>query len=213
MSGTRPAAATWYFDFISPFAFLQWRRLRALATRLPIVPVPILFAVVLDHHGQKGPAEIPGKRVFTYRHVIWRARREGIALKFPPAHPFNPLPLLRLSIALGNRPDVIDALFDHLWIEGRVADSAEALEPVARRFGVDAANVIGDPAVKDALKRNTEAAIAAGVFGVPTLAFGDALFWGDDATDMALDYAEGRLDLGDRELARISDLPATARRA
>jgi 2-hydroxychromene-2-carboxylate isomerase len=204
--------ATWYFDFISPFAFLQWRRLRELQARLPIEPVPILFAVVLDRIGQKGPAEIPGKRVFTYRHVIWRARREGIPLRFPPAHPFNPLAMLRLSIALGNRPEVIDALFDHLWVEGRVADTAEALEPVARRFGVDAAVAIADPAVKDTLKRNTEAALAAGVFGVPTLAFGEELFWGDDATDMALDYAEGRLDLGERELARIAELPATARR-
>ena len=71
--------ARWYFDFISPFAFLQWRRLRALGDRLPVVPVPILFAAVLDRIGQKGPAEIPGKRVFTYRHVLWRARQRGLA--------------------------------------------------------------------------------------------------------------------------------------
>ena len=204
--------ARWYFDFISPFAFLQWRRLRALGDRLPVVPVPILFAAVLDRIGQKGPAEIPGKRVFTYRHVLWRARRDGVALRFPPAHPFNPLAALRLSIALGNRTEAIDAIFDHLWVEGRAGDGAEALAPVAARFGIDAAAALADPAVKDTLKRNTEGALAAGLFGVPTLAFGDALFWGEDATAMALDYAEGRLDLAEAEFARIATLPEAATR-
>ena len=206
------ARADWYFDYISPFAFLQWRRLRALGTRLPIEPVPILFAVVLGHIGQKGPAEIPAKRIFTYRHVHWRAQQAGIALKFPPGHPFNPLAALRLSIALGNRDDVVDAIFDHLWIEGRPGDSAEALAPIGARFEVDVAAAIAEPAVKDALKRNTERAIAAGVFGVPTLALGPDLFWGDDATEMALAVAEGRLDLAAGELGRITDLPETARR-
>ncbi len=205
--------ATWYFDFISPFAFLQWRHLVALGARLAVEPVPILFAAVLDHHGQKGPAEIAGKRRFTYQYVMWRARRDGIALTFPPAHPYNPLPALRLSLALGNRPEAISAIFDHLWIDGRAGDSAEALAPVGAKLGVaDVAAAIAVPAVKDALKRNTEGAIAAGVFGVPTLAFGDAQFWGDDATAMALDYAERRLDLDAPEYARIATLPATAAR-
>ena len=87
--------ATWYFDFISPFAYLQWRRLRD-ERRLALEPVPILFAAVLDHVGQKGPAEIPGKRTFTYRFVHWQARRAGVPLRFPPAHPFNPMAALRL---------------------------------------------------------------------------------------------------------------------
>ena len=205
-------AARWYFDFISPFAFLQWRRLRDASLGIVPEPVPILFAAVLAHHGQKGPAEIPGKRVFTYRHVIWRARRDGIALRFPPGHPFNPLAALRLSIALGNRPEVVDAIFDHVWVEGRAADSAESLAPIGARFGVEVASAIAEPAAKDALKRNTEGAIAAGVFGVPTLAFGDALFWGDDATQMAADYARGALDLDDPEYARIATLPESAKR-
>ena len=205
-------AARWYFDFISPFAFLQWRRLRDASLGIVPEPVPILFAAVLAHHGQKGPAEIPGKRVFTYRHVIWRARREGIALRFPPGHPFNPLAALRLSIALGNRPEAIDAIFDHVWIEGRAADRAEALAPIGARFGVEVASAIAEPAVKDTLKRNTEGAIAAGVFGVPTLALDDFLFWGDDATAMAADYVAGRLDLGDAEYGRISALPESASR-
>ena len=205
--------ATWYFDYISPFAFLQWKHLAALGARRAVEPVPILFAAVLDHIGQKGPAEIPAKRTFTYQYVTWRARREGIALTFPPSHPFNPLPALRLSIALGNAPEAITAIFDHLWLDGRAGDSAEALAGVARRFGIDdVAAALAAPEVKDALKRNTERAIAQRVFGVPTLAFGDVHFWGDDATAMALDHAEGRLDLQAPDYARIATLPQTASR-
>ena len=92
--------ADWYFDFISPFAYLQWQAVR----RLPgIVPVcrPVLLAGLLSHHGHKGPAEIPSKRLFTYRHAQWRADRAGIPMTFPPAHPFNPLAALRLCIAAG----------------------------------------------------------------------------------------------------------------
>ena len=88
-------SADWYFDFISPFAYLQSERLPLLADRLRIRYRPVLFAALLDAMGQKGPAEIPGKRAFTYKFVVWQARRQRIALKFPHEHPFNPLRLLR----------------------------------------------------------------------------------------------------------------------
>jgi hypothetical protein len=53
--------ARWYFDFISPFAYLQLRRILALRERIRITPMPIVFGAVLAHHGQLGPAEIAGK--------------------------------------------------------------------------------------------------------------------------------------------------------
>lgn len=204
--------ATWYFDFISPFAYLQWRRLRD-ERRLALEPVPILFAAVLDHVGQKGPAEIPGKRTFTYRFVHWQARRAGVPLRFPPAHPFNPMAALRLSIATGNAPRAIDAIYAHLWAEGRKGDDAESLTPVARSLGIaDVAAAIGDPVVKAKLRENTDAAIAAGVFGVPTLVMDGQFFWGNDATELAFEYAANPALFDDDEMKRIDGLPATASR-
>src|SRR5688572_7819067 len=97
----------WYFDFISPFSYLHWQKVRALP-EAP-TPVPIVFGAVLATHGQKGPAEIPGKREFTYRHVLWQARDEGVTLRFPPAHPFNSLAALRLCVAAGSTPQAVDA--------------------------------------------------------------------------------------------------------
>jgi 2-hydroxychromene-2-carboxylate isomerase len=204
-------ALRWYFDFISPFAFLQWPKVRALMATDPVVPVPILLGAVLDAAGQKGPAEIPRKREFTYRHVLWRARRQGVALRFPPAHPFNPLAALRLCIAAGATPEAIDALFDWIWAQGRAGDGVEALAPVMARLGV-AAEALADARVKAALRDNTASAVAAGVFGVPTLAIGEALFWGEDAHEFALAALRDPALLDEAEMRRIAELPDGARR-
>ena len=108
------ARLDWYFDFISPFAYLQWRRLRRYHADVAINPKPVLFAAILNHVGQLGPAEIPQKRRHTYRIVLWQARAAGIPLHFPPTHPFNPLPALRLCLAAPDRMQAIDAIFAHI---------------------------------------------------------------------------------------------------
>jgi 2-hydroxychromene-2-carboxylate isomerase len=205
--------APWYFDFISPFAYLQWAQRAAFAGALELEPVPILFAKLLDHWGQKGPAEIAAKRTFTYQFVHWRARRAGVPLVFPPAHPFNPLAALRLCLAAGATEAAVDAIFAHVWRDGRAADTPDALAPVAAALGVaDAAAATSDARVKHALRDHTERAIASGVYGVPTIALDGHLFWGEDATPMVLDYLAGRLDLGSPELRRVATLPQAAAR-
>lgn len=201
----------WYFDVISPFAYLQWQKLRPLLTRHDIVPVPILFAAVLDALGQRGPAEIPGKRVFTYQHVLWQARREGTTLRFPPAHPFNPLQALRLCIAAGSGAEAIETVFHHLWHEGRAGDTVEALAEPIRALGLTP-EALAAPEVKATLRANTEAALAAGVFGVPTLGLGKRLFWGNDAHDFATAVLEDPALMEEAEMRRLAELPIGANR-
>jgi len=92
--------ADWYFDFISPYAYLQAARLDELAKHANIRARPVLFAGLLNHHGQLGPAEIAPKRKFVFRQSLWTAKHQGIPMKLPPAHPFKPLPPLRLAIAM-----------------------------------------------------------------------------------------------------------------
>jgi len=196
----------WYFDFISPFAYLHWRKVKALLDEREVELVPVVFAAVLAAHGQKGPAEIPGKREFTYRHVLWQARREGVTLRFPPAHPFNPIAALRLCIAAGNTPQAIDAIFKWIWARGESGDSVEALVPVAAALGIDIDTVNGE-ATKRELRANTDAALAAGVFGVPTLAFGNELFWGNDAHEFALAALRDPAIMADAEMQRLTALP------
>ena len=207
------APLDWYFDFISPFAYLQWKRLRRDFPEVALAPRPILFAAILNHVGQLGPAEIPQKRRHTYRIVLWQARELGIPLRFPPAHPFNPLPALRLCLAAPDRAAAIDAIFDHLWEHGRQGDSIEALADVAARLGIaDAAAAIAREQVKRELLANGEEAIRLGVFGVPTLKVRDELFWGNDATGLALAYAEDEAALDD-EMRRVDAIPAAVQRA
>jgi 2-hydroxychromene-2-carboxylate isomerase len=202
----RATPLRWYFDFISPFSYLHWQKVKALAATREVTPVPVVFGAILDALGQKGPAEIPGKREFTYRHVLWQARSEGVALRFPPAHPFNPIAALRACIAAGSTPQAVDALFDWIWREGNAGDSAAAIAPVLARLGIDAM-ALSSEATRAALRRNTDDAIARGVFGVPTLEVDGAMFWGNDAHAFALAALDDPALLQTAEMQRVSTLP------
>ena len=205
--------AQWYFDFISPFSYLQLRKVLSWREGLDIVPVPILFGAVLQRVGQLGPAEIPGKREFTYRFVQWTAERENAAFRFPPAHPFNPIAALRLAIAAGTTWPAIGAIFAHIWQHGRAGDDAGALADVGRAVGIaDVAEAIARDDVKAALRANTETAIAAGVFGVPTLRIGGEFFWGNDATAMIDDWLARPEHFTEAEYRRVATLPRAIER-
>jgi 2-hydroxychromene-2-carboxylate isomerase len=204
-------SADWYFDFISPFSYLQSEQLAVLSPRVRIRYRPVLFAALLGANGQKGPAEIPVKRVFTYRFALWQAKKLGIPLKFPPEHPFNPLPLLRLAIACDCAPQAVHRIFRFVWKDGRLPDLPIEWAELCSELAIgDGDARIASAEVKDALRRNTDEAIARGVFGVPTLAIGDQLFWGADATAMVADYVAAGCRFDDPEYARVAQLPMGA---
>ncbi len=175
----------WYFDFISPFAYLQSTRLQELATHREIEFMPVLFAGLLKHWGQLGPAELPSKRQWTFEHCAWLADRDGITLNLPAAHPFNPLPLLRLCLTAGNTTAVVERLFHYVWCDGLLPDNEESFAALCGEFELKPADTNNDY-VKQQLRANGESAIAEGIFGVPSITFDQQLFWGYDATDMAL---------------------------
>lgn len=205
--------ADWYFDYVSPYAYLQLEAFGRLPPDLEIRMKPVLFAGLLGHWEHKGPAEIPAKRRQTYRYCHWLAGKRKIPFKTPPRHPFNPFAVLRLSIALDSDIDAIRAIFRHIWGTGHDGQDPESLRPLAASLGIDDLDArIGDSAVKDRLRRNTEAAIERGVFGIPTFAIDGELFWGDDVMDMMLDYLENPNLFKQGDLARLADLPIAAQR-
>lgn len=201
----------WYFDFVSPYSYLQFEAYPKLVQSAQLRPV--LFAGLLNHWGGKGPAEVPAKRLQTYRYTYWQAGQHGIAMTYPPAHPFNPIHALRLAIALECRFDAVKTIFEFIWKEGRsVADEWPAL---AAKFGLSAAaagELVGAQRVKDALAANGRQAIDRGIYGVPTFDTGTELFWGLDATDMLLDYLENPGVFDEPEMRRIANLPVGAAR-
>ncbi|MBO9828547.1 DsbA family protein [Xanthomonas sp. A2111] len=203
----------WYFDFISPFSYLHWQQVKTLPEFDRIQPVPIVFGAVLAHLQARGPAEVPHKREFTYRFVQWQAQQQGVPLRFPPAHPFNPLTALRLCVAAGTTAQAIDALFDWLWRDGHAGDDAAALAPVGQALGIaDVAAATADAQVKAQLRANTEQALAAGVFGVPTLQIDDTLLWGNDAHALMRAVLADPQLLQRGEMARLATLPAAVQR-
>jgi len=180
---------TFWFDPISPYAYLAFEQLpQALEGCSCVVDYrPLLFAGLLGHWGQLGPAEIEPKRAWTFRQVAWHAHQLGIAMDMPAQHPFNPLALLRLGLAsapaagLPNRR-VVELLMRHVWRGGADANDPERLRALHAAVAPQR-----DPAsepVKAELRAHTEVAIERGIFGVPTLELDGRLFWGLDALPM-----------------------------
>jgi 2-hydroxychromene-2-carboxylate isomerase len=191
---------TFYFDFISPYAYLAFEKLpEALQGHsYSVTYQPLLFAGLLKHHGQLGPAEISGKREWTYRQVLWLAQRQGTPLQMPKTHPFNPLALLRLAFAcaplsvagVDATPNrfVCEAIFRHVWQSGLDAADPARLAQLAAQL--QPKRDVADANVKEQLKASTQEAINQGLFGVPTFAVDGKLFWGLDALPMLRDYLE-----------------------
>jgi 2-hydroxychromene-2-carboxylate isomerase len=184
---------TFHLDFISPYAYLAFEQLPEALKGISYIATyrPVLFAGMLKHHGQLGPAEMVAKRDWTYRQVMWLAQRLGIPMRMPASHPFNPLPLLRLALACGERAGdtnrwVCELIFKHVWTSGAdMTDPAHFEQLLARLRPV---HDLQSADVKNSLKANTDIAISRGVFGVPAFEVDDKIFWGLDALPMLRDY-------------------------
>jgi 2-hydroxychromene-2-carboxylate isomerase len=199
----------WYFDFVSPYSYLCLHRLKELAA--PVQMKPVLFAGLLNHWGQKGPAEIPAKRQWTYRWCTWWARELGIPFRFPASHPFNPLHHLRLSIACGVRPDAVARIFDSIWTTGEDATDPALFSRLCDELGVDPAR-LGSEEIKATLRKNTDEAATRGVFGVPTFVADGEVFWGADAVAFVNAFLADASVLRNPEMRRVDDLPIGASR-
>ncbi|WP_332685464.1 2-hydroxychromene-2-carboxylate isomerase [Bosea sp. (in: a-proteobacteria)] len=208
---TKPAI--WYFDILSPFAHLALTRLEPIRALRPVVLRPIVFGGVLKAWGQLGPAEIAPKRVHTYRLATHVAAAMGVPFRFPPSLPFNPLAMLRLLTVLEGDEAAVREAFRLVWGEGRDANDPQVLGLVAiAGEQPGAVEAIGYQNVKDSLRQATEEAVAAGIFGVPSLLIDGEIFWGVDAMAMARDYLAAPGDFLNGEMARVSTLPVGLQR-
>jgi 2-hydroxychromene-2-carboxylate isomerase len=211
-----PNEAIWYFDVISPFSYLALGEIEQLAERIRIAYRPILFAALLERWRHLGPAEIAPKRLHTYRLCIFEAERRGIAFRFPPHHPFNPLKPLRLLVALEATPLAVRTVMDSIWRDGLDLSAEQGWQMTCKSLGLDVAAAtarVEASATKAGLRANTEAAVKAGLFGVPTLQIGSELFWGVDALPMARGFLENPELFLSEEMQRVGALTASSTRA
>jgi 2-hydroxychromene-2-carboxylate isomerase len=207
-----------YFDFISPYAYVASTQVHAIAARngRRVELAPVLFAGMLDAHGTKGPAEVPAKRAYLFKDVYRKAHAYGLPpLVLPPSHPFNPLIALRvasLPMEDEKRKELVAALYSATWAEGTGVETAERVAEVAKRVGLDGEALVRaaqEPEAKERVRARTNEAIARGVFGVPTILVDDELFWGVDALPAVEAFLRGE-DPVPRDLAW--DRPASATR-
>ncbi|MGD0524332.1 MAG: 2-hydroxychromene-2-carboxylate isomerase [Polyangiaceae bacterium] len=177
------------FDYVSPYSYLAATQMPPLAARhgRDVVPVPIVFGALLTTHGTRGPAEVPAKRAYLFRDILRIARALGVPLQPPATHPFNPLVALRAT-AMVDAPEarwkLTDALFRAAWTQSRRVDEGDVVRDVATEVGLDGASLVAaaaSPEAKSRLRASTDDAIAAGVFGVPTVRADGELFWGVDS--------------------------------
>jgi 2-hydroxychromene-2-carboxylate isomerase len=209
------------FDYISPNAYLAWTQLPALAARYgcDVEPVPVLFAGLLEAHGQLGPAEVPAKSRWMAKNNLRKAVLLGVPLNPPAFHPFNPLLALRVSslpLDATEQRALIGALFDAVWVHGLHVADRDVVVRVADGVGLPGQALVGaaeGPESKSRLRAQTDAAIARGVFGVPTMEVRDELFWGyDDFPQLELVLAGKEAPVDAAAWRQWSPPPASAER-
>ena len=187
-----------YLDFVSPYAWLAFHQLSQTLQghSVQVRYIPVLLGALLKQHNNPGPAGIAGKREWTYRHVSWLGHSLGCGLQMPAQHPFNPLPLLRLALRTSVDGSInrftADAIFRHVWLGGEDALAPARLQALEQLL-VEQIKTDADAEqrAKDAVRSNTDAAAAVGVFGVPAMVVEGKQFWGLDGLPMLAAYLQG----------------------
>ena len=182
------------FDVVSPTAYLAYKRLPAIAEQAgaQIQWTPVLLGAIMKATGNAPPAAVPAKGEYL-RHDWGRcAARYDIPFTFNHNFPVNTLVVQRAAVAtLDDAGEaaflrLIDACFQAMWVEAKdLGDLAIVAETFADA-AFDPDHLLAraaDPAVKQALKTNTDTAVARGVFGAPTFFVGDEMFFGQDRLD------------------------------
>lgn len=209
-----------YFDFISPFAYLGWTQVHDLARRhgRPVLLKPILFAALLHRYGHKGPAEIAPKRLYTWKYASRLAHDLGVPLAPPPAHPFNPLLALRIAslpLEADVRRQVIDRLFASIWRTGEGATDPAVVARVLDGLSLDGREIVEGASSEEAKRRvraDTDAALETGVFGVPTVIVDGELFWGQDSFPHVERFLRGEDPIDLRAVEVWANIPVGAQR-
>ena len=209
-----------HLDFVSPYAYVGWAHAKRLAAayQRELEPVPVVFGALLGAHGTRGPAEVPAKRAYVVKDAYRKARRAGLPIAPPPTHPFHTIASLRVASVPAEpelRHRVIDALFTATWVGGGGVETMEQIRAALEAAAIEPDEILATAVTqenKDRLRAATEEAIAAGVFGVPTVLVDGELFWGVDSFDALGDHLAGREHVPHELLERWASIAPSATR-
>ncbi len=189
-----------WFDFVSGYSWIAMAEAEAFAQEHGACwrPRPFVLGVVLGRRGREAIAQVGSTRAYAVFDVARHAHRLGLRLAGPPEHPFVSLKALRAT-ALFQDTDlgipVARELFAAAWEHGRdLTDTAVVVDAVGSA-GADTdglADRITAPETKALLHANTDAALAAGVFGAPFFHLDGEPFWGQDRMALLAERLDGR---------------------
>ena len=193
------------FDFGSPNAYLAWKLLPTIAARqgAQVAVIPCLLGGIFKLTGNQAPmvafGGVKGKMDYEMLETRRFIAAHGLSdFRFNPYFPVNTLILMRGLVAAqiaGVGDLYVETMLKGMWEQGLKLDDPAVFVATADAAGLDGAGLLaatGDPQVKAVLAANTEAAVARGVFGIPSFFVGDELFFGKD-----------RLGQVEAELARV----------
>ncbi|MBV1911778.1 MAG: 2-hydroxychromene-2-carboxylate isomerase [Kangiellaceae bacterium] len=205
-----------YFDYLSPYAYFAWNKVEKLCSShsIELIIKPIVFGKLLDHWGQLGPAEIPPKREWLIKYCLYYAQQNELPLLFPKKHPFNSLTALRVSlkeVSGAYQSKLVSAIFNSGWGKGADIGYNHVISEIIRNVGLDPQEVI-DRVTKDEtkllLKESTNEAISKGVFGIPTIIYGEELFWGNDQFEYLSQIIKGKYKANNKLVRDIISKPS-----
>ena len=190
---SQPRSVEFYFDFGSPAAYLAATQLPHVCadTGAALVYRPMLLGGVFQATGNQSPAQIPAKGRYMNTDLARAARRYDVPFVHNPHFPVNTLLLMRGATGLQMHEPArfdhyVQAIFHAMWVEPKDMNDAAVVGAVLQAAGFDPAATLAlasRPDVKERLKSDTQAAVARGVFGAPTMFVGDQMFWGQDRLD------------------------------
>ncbi len=202
-----------FFDFLSPYTYLASTQVPALAARsgAEIDWVPALLGGIMKATGNVPPATLPARGAYMAQDVPRWAEIYGVPFVWSPFFAWSSPPALRATLAVkavapAKYDAWVKACFHAAWGQPRDLSKPETLAAIAGEVGVDAALVTSandDQARKDELKKNTEAAVAGGAFGLPAFVIGDG-------PDAELFFGNDRLELLEKRLKRGKPYPRMA---
>jgi len=210
-----------YFDYISPNAYIAWTQIGKVAKKYErlVEPIPVLFAGLLKAHNQLGPAEVPVKLKWMTSNILRKAALLQIPLNPPASHPFNSLLSLRASlIDIDNREriELINAIFNAVWVEGLDVSNTKVISGIFTKCEIESQEAIDEcnaKEVKGKLRDNTDNAIENDVFGVPSMIIDNELFWGYDDFPYMEIFLKGEVTIDKSHLKNWINVKSTAQRS
>ncbi len=180
------------FDFGSPNAYLAYKAIPAIEQRTGATfnCIPVLLGGVFKLTNNQSPAvqfkDVKNKREYLQTETQRFIARHSIPFRKNPHFPVNTVTVMRGAIVAqleGFLPDYMDAVYHSMWEEPRKMDDASVIRSTLEESDIDPERIlqrVQDQEIKDALLKNTEDAVARGIFGCPTFFVGDEMFFGKD---------------------------------